>query len=90
MSTRPTIRGIPWTWEWILGFPTAGLLLETFFIDADRKGSLIVAGLFYAEIQNLPGGCIVTAHYPLLEFLASGMFCTAIYRILRLLLSKAF
>ena len=91
MSTQPTIlRAVPWTAEWILGFATAGLLLEIFFIDADRKGLLIVGGLFYAETQNMPGGCIVTPHYPLIELLASGLLFTAIYRVLRLLLSKAF
>jgi hypothetical protein len=77
MSTRPsnqlTIRrATPWTAEYILGFATAGLLLEVFFIEADRKGLLVVGGFLYAETQNMPRGC------------------TAIYRALRLLLSKAF
>ena len=91
MSTQPKIlRAIPWTAEWILGFATAGLLLEIFFIDADRKGLLIVGGLLYAETQNMPGGCILTPHYPLIELLLSGFLFTAIYRVLRLLLSKAF
>ena len=80
------IRAIPWTAEWILGFATAGLLLEIFFIDADRKGLLMVGGLFYAETQNMPGGCIITPHYPLIDLLASGLLFTAIYRALRLML----
>ena len=84
-STKPTILGaIPWTWEWILGFATAALLLEIFFIDADRKGLLIVGGLFHAETQNMPGGCIVTSHCPLIELLAGGVLFTTIYRVLRL------
>ncbi len=82
------LRAIPWTAEWILGFATAGLLLEIFFIDADRKGLLMVGGLFYAETQNMPGGCIITPHYPLLELLASGFLFTAIYRALRLMLDS--
>jgi len=82
-------RATPWTAEWILGFETAGLLLEAFFIDADRKGLLIVGGFLYAETQNIPGGCIITPHYPLMELLLSGLVFTAIYRALRLLLSKA-
>ena len=85
MSTQPTIGAIPWTAEWILGFPIAGLLLEIFYIDADRKGLLIVGGLFYAETQNMPGGCILTPHYPFVELLASGLLCTAISRLFRLL-----
>ena len=74
----------------MLGFATAGLLLEVFFLDAALKGLLIVGGLLYAETQNMPGGCIITPHYPLVDFLLSGLLFTAIYRGLRLLLSKAF
>ena len=91
VSTQPTtLRAMPWTAGWILGFATAGLLLEIFFINADQNGLLIVGGLFHAETQNMPGGCIVTPHYPLIELLASGFLFTAIYRVFRLLLSNAF
>jgi hypothetical protein len=91
LSNQPKIfKTIPWTAEWILGFATAGLLLEVFFVDADRKGLLIVGGFWYAETQHMPGGCIVTPHYPPVELLLSGILFTAIYRVLRLLLYKAF
>ena len=90
-GTKLTIRrAIPWTAEWILGFAIAVLLLEVFYVDADRKGLLIVGGFLYAETQNMPGGCIITPHYPLIELLLSGLLFTAIYRVLRLKLSKAF
>jgi hypothetical protein len=91
MRTKPTKRRTtPWTAEWILGFATGVLPLEIFFINADQNGLLIGGGFFYAETQNIPGGCIITPHYPLLELLASGLLFTAMYRVLRLLLSKAF
>jgi hypothetical protein len=79
-------RGIPTTAEWSLGFVGAVVLLERFFIDAYRQGLMIHGGLFRVETLNMPGGCLVTVDYPLLEVLALGVLFAGILRVLRVML----
>lgn len=79
-------RAIPTTAEWSLGFVSAVVLLERFFIGAYRQGLMIHGELFRVETINMRGGCIVTVDYPLLEVLALGVFFAGILRVLRVML----
>jgi hypothetical protein len=79
---------MPRTAEWLLGFASAATLLEGFFIGADREGLLSVHGPFHLETFNMPGGCIVTVHNPVVEVIVLGVFLTGVYRGIRGVLSS--
>ena len=58
--------------DWTLGFATAAVALEAFFTNTDRQGLLIIRGPLHVESLNMPGGCLPTVHYPLVELILLG------------------
>lgn len=74
--------------QWILGFVSAGVLLEGFFIGADREGLMIVRGPLHIETLNMAGGCLVTVHNPLMEVFVLGVLFAGVLRVIRFTLDQ--
>ena len=73
--------------KWLLGFASAATRLEGYFISADREALLFVGGPFHFETLNMPSGCIVSVHYPLVELIVLGVTLTGAYRGLNRILN---
>ena len=74
---------MPGKTEWLLAFAIAFALWMRFYIAADREGLIIVHRLFHVETLNMPGGCLVSVHYPVVEVVVLGAVLAVACRTLR-------